>query len=95
MRDNTCPFIVQFYGALFKEGDCWICMELMDTSLDRFYKYVYHKLNQLIPESVLAYITYAVRIVRFERRIVEEEICFRHYKRWIILKQLGKSSIEM
>ncbi|CAF0763152.1 unnamed protein product [Adineta steineri] len=59
MRDNTCPHIVQFYGALFKEGDCWICMELMDTSLDRFYKYVYHKLNQSIPESVLAYITLA------------------------------------
>lgn len=61
MRENTCPYIVQFYGALFKEGDCWICMELMDTSLDRFYKYVYHKLNQSIPESVLAYMTLAVR----------------------------------
>ncbi len=60
MLENTCPHIVQFYGALFKEGDCWICMELMDTSLDRFYKYVYHKLNQSIPESVLAYIALAV-----------------------------------
>ncbi|CAF0988106.1 unnamed protein product [Rotaria sordida] len=59
MRENTCPHIVKFYGALFKEGDCWICMELMDTSLDRFYKYVYHKLHQCIPESVLAYITLA------------------------------------
>jgi hypothetical protein len=28
--------------------------------LDRFYKYVYHKLNQSIPESVLAYIALAV-----------------------------------
>ena len=52
MKENTCPFIVQFYGALFKEDDCWICMELMDTSLDRFYKYVYHKLHQSISESV-------------------------------------------
>ncbi|CAF4693681.1 unnamed protein product [Rotaria sp. Silwood1] len=59
MRDNTCPHIVQFYGALFKEGDCWICMELMNTSLDHFYKFVYHKLDQFIPESILAYITFA------------------------------------
>ncbi|CAF2515181.1 unnamed protein product [Rotaria sp. Silwood2] len=59
MRDNTCPHIVQFYGALFKEGDCWICMELMNTSLDYFYKFVYHKLDQFIPESILAYITFA------------------------------------
>lgn len=78
MRENACPHIVQFYGALFKEvrlsvlpsneaswnslqGDCWICMELLDTSLDLFYKFVYHKLDQFIPESVLAYITLAVR----------------------------------
>jgi mitogen-activated protein kinase kinase 4 len=57
MRENNCPHIVQFYGALFKEGDCWICMELMNTSLDHFYKFFYHKLDQFIPESVLAYIT--------------------------------------
>ena len=61
MQENNCPYIVQFYGALFKEGDCWICMELMDTSLDYFYKFVYHKLKQCIPESVLAYITLSVR----------------------------------
>ncbi len=60
MRQNNCPQIVQFYGALFKEGDCWICMELMNTSLDHFYKFVYHKLDQFIPESVLAYITLSV-----------------------------------
>ena len=36
-------------------------MELLDTSLDLFYKFVYHKLDQFIPESVLAYITLAVR----------------------------------
>ncbi|UJR16416.1 hypothetical protein I4U23_003318 [Adineta vaga] len=57
MRENTCSHIVQFYGALFEQGDCWICMELMNTSLDYFYKFVYHKLNQVIPESVLSYIT--------------------------------------
>jgi mitogen-activated protein kinase kinase 4 len=67
MRENNCPHIVQFYGALFKEGDCWICMELMNTSLDHFYKFVYHKLDQFIPESVLAYITLSVRLIFLKR----------------------------
>lgn len=59
MKSNECNYIVQFYGALFKEGDCWICMELMDTSLDKFYKFVCEKLDQRIPESILAKITVA------------------------------------
>jgi mitogen-activated protein kinase kinase 4 len=63
MLENVCPYIVQFYGALFKEGACWICMELMNTSLDYFYKFVYHKLDQFIPESILAYITLSVRFL--------------------------------
>ncbi|XP_055382859.1 dual specificity mitogen-activated protein kinase kinase 4 [Condylostylus longicornis] len=59
MKSNDCNYIVQFYGALFKEGDCWICMELMDTSLDKFYKYIYERKQQRIPESILAKITVA------------------------------------
>lgn len=59
MKSNECNYIVQFYGALFKEGDCWICMELMDTSLDKFYKYIYERKQQRIPESILAKITVA------------------------------------
>lgn len=58
MRSNNCPFIVQFYGALFTEGDCWICMELMDISLDKFYRFVYHRLQQQIPESILGKIAF-------------------------------------
>ncbi|XP_062388024.1 dual specificity mitogen-activated protein kinase kinase 4a isoform X3 [Sardina pilchardus] len=57
MRSSDCPFIVQFYGALFREGDCWICMELMSTSLDKFYKYVYGELDDVIPEEILGKIT--------------------------------------
>lgn len=41
-------------------------MELLDTSLDQFYKFVYHKLDQFIPESVLAYITRAVSRMLFD-----------------------------
>lgn len=59
MRSSDCPYIVQFYGALFREGDCWICMELMATSLDKFYKYVYSSLDDVIPEEILGRITLA------------------------------------
>ncbi|XP_060883574.1 dual specificity mitogen-activated protein kinase kinase 4b isoform X1 [Labrus mixtus] len=59
MRSSDCPYIVQFYGALFREGDCWICMELMSTSLDKFYKYVYFSSDDVIPEEILGNITLA------------------------------------
>ncbi|KAK1162744.1 dual specificity mitogen-activated protein kinase kinase 3-like isoform X1 [Acipenser oxyrinchus oxyrinchus] len=52
MRTVDCPYTVTFYGALFREGDVWICMELMDTSLDKFYKKVIEK-GKKIPEDIL------------------------------------------
>ncbi|XP_046854546.1 LOW QUALITY PROTEIN: dual specificity mitogen-activated protein kinase kinase 4-like [Xenia sp. Carnegie-2017] len=60
MNSNDCPYIVKFYGALFTEGDAWICMELMETSLDMLYKQVYVKLGQSIPEDILGIIALAV-----------------------------------
>ncbi|XP_043945313.1 dual specificity mitogen-activated protein kinase kinase 3 isoform X2 [Protopterus annectens] len=59
MRTVDCPFTVTFYGALFREGDVWICMELMDTSLDKFYKKVIEK-GQTIPEDILGKITVSI-----------------------------------
>ena len=59
MRTGSCPYTVMFYGALFREGDVWICMEVMDTSLDKFYKMVYQQ-NKCIPEEVLGKVSYAV-----------------------------------
>lgn len=55
MRSNECPAIVMFFGAIFKEGDCWICMELMSTSTDKFYRFIYHNLKESIPEKVQAH----------------------------------------
>lgn len=52
MRSSDCPYTVQFYGALFREGDVWICMEVMDTSLDKFYVKAY-KHSRKIPEDML------------------------------------------
>eukprot|EP00091_Calanus_sinicus_P011795 TRINITY_DN2660_c0_g1_i1.p2 TRINITY_DN2660_c0_g1~~TRINITY_DN2660_c0_g1_i1.p2 ORF type:complete len:101 (+),score=19.17 TRINITY_DN2660_c0_g1_i1:122-424(+) len=59
MNSSDCQYIVQFYGAIFKEGDCWICMELMDSSLDKFYHFIFDELQESIPEAVIGKITVA------------------------------------
>ncbi|EEC03812.1 dual specificity mitogen-activated protein kinase kinase 6 [Ixodes scapularis] len=59
MRTSDYPNTVQFYGALFREGDVWICMEVMDTSLDKFYQKVFAQ-GKTIPESILGKIAYSV-----------------------------------
>ncbi|XP_011311023.1 dual specificity mitogen-activated protein kinase kinase 3 [Fopius arisanus] len=59
MRSSDCPYTVQFYGALFREGDVWICMEVMDMSLDKFYTKAY-KNGCSIPEDILGKIAFAV-----------------------------------
>lgn len=61
MRSSACPYTVQFYGALFREGDVWICMEVMDMSLDKFYTKVY-KHSRAIPEDILGKVAFAVYI---------------------------------
>jgi mitogen-activated protein kinase kinase 4 len=60
MRASACPYTVEFYGALFREGDIWICMELMSMSLDKLYKVVYEEQKSSIPEDVLGKISVAV-----------------------------------
>lgn len=45
-------FISNNYYNIFK-GDVWICMELMDKSLDKLYQLVYKKLNEKIPEVIV------------------------------------------
>merc|ERR1719186_1651469 len=36
-RSSACPHIVHYYGAMYRDGDVWICMEVMDLSLEKFY----------------------------------------------------------
>lgn len=43
VKSTKCENIIKFYGALIWEGDLWILMELMDCSLDRFYKLAHKK----------------------------------------------------
>lgn len=51
--------MVRFYGAMFREGDVWICMEVMDISLDKFYRMCVD-INQKIPELFIAKIILSV-----------------------------------
>jgi len=59
MRSSGCEYTVLFYGAMFREGDVWICMEVMDTSVDKFYTLA-HKHDRSLPEAVLAQIAFSV-----------------------------------
>ena len=49
---------MQCFGVMRLEGDVWICMELMDASLDRFYRTCEDRQLQ-IPHFVLARIAFA------------------------------------
>jgi len=81
-----CPNIVVFYGALFAEGDLWLFMEIMDASLDKFYKMVYPKKDEVvaaddtrfIPENVLGFI--AASIVKALHHLYSIKIIHRDIK---------------
>ena len=64
MRTSDCPYTVHFYGAMFREGDVMICMEVMDISLDKFYARAFNK-NKSIPEDVLGKVAFAVSFLLF------------------------------
>merc|ERR1712136_511110 len=44
---------------MFREGDVWICMEVMDSSVDKFYRRVF-KLDKTFPENYLVKISISV-----------------------------------
>jgi len=59
MRSSDCEYTVHFYGAMFREGDVWICMEVMDTSVDKFYALAFEN-KRVLPEHVLVEIAFSV-----------------------------------
>ncbi|ESO08521.1 hypothetical protein HELRODRAFT_74733, partial [Helobdella robusta] len=59
MKTSSCPYLVGFFCSLFWEGDIWICMELMDASLDKLYKAMKEG-SEKIPERILKMIAIAV-----------------------------------
>lgn len=54
----ACPEGLRVSSPL-PQGDVWICMELMDTSLDKFYKMVIEK-GLPFPEDILGKIAVSV-----------------------------------
>lgn len=58
MRASDCPYTINSYGSLFKEGEVWICMEVMDTSLDKFYQINFRN-HRGMPEFILGKISIA------------------------------------
>lgn len=59
MKSNSCPHLVRFYGALLREGDVWICMEVMDISLDKFNRMCVD-LKQSLPELFIAKVALSI-----------------------------------
>ncbi|VDN57772.1 unnamed protein product, partial [Dracunculus medinensis] len=58
-RASDCPQIVRFYGLTFHEGDCLVCMELMDISLEKLYHTV-HNLFGVFDERILGHVAVSV-----------------------------------
>uniref|UniRef100_A0A914H2L6 mitogen-activated protein kinase kinase n=1 Tax=Globodera rostochiensis TaxID=31243 RepID=A0A914H2L6_GLORO len=50
---GATPDVVRYFGLTFHEGDCLICMELMDLSLERLYKLVHGVAKEHFEEVVL------------------------------------------
>ncbi|KAI6187647.1 Kinase [Aphelenchoides besseyi] len=59
IQSKNCEDIVRFYGVLFVDANAWIVMEVLDCSLDQFYKLVYNK-EQKLPEEVIGFIAASV-----------------------------------
>ena len=55
----SCPYTITFYGAMFRGGDVWICMELMHRSLEKVCSSVYDALKETIPELIVGKIAEA------------------------------------
>ena len=51
-KTKDCPYTVEFYGALFREGEVLICMEVMDVSLFEYYKWA-HRISLGMPTDIL------------------------------------------
>uniref|UniRef100_A0A8R1HZ88 mitogen-activated protein kinase kinase n=1 Tax=Caenorhabditis japonica TaxID=281687 RepID=A0A8R1HZ88_CAEJA len=60
------------------KGDCWICMELMDISLDALYKRVYTVKNSRLHENVVGHITVctvdALDYLKKELKIIHRDV---------------------
>lgn len=59
LKSSDCQYTVHCYGAMFLEGNLWICMEVMEASLDQLYPQVFTS-GRSMPEPVLGKIAFSV-----------------------------------
>ena len=75
---SGCIYTIIFYGALFREGDVWICMEKMNHSLDVLYKTMKSKLDKVMPEpavgQVALSVTKALQFLKDELDVIHRDV---------------------
>ncbi|XP_055352454.1 dual specificity mitogen-activated protein kinase kinase 6-like [Paramacrobiotus metropolitanus] len=59
LNEANQEYLIRSFGTLIAENAVWICMELMDTSLKKFYERVYGT-GRRLPEEVMASILFSV-----------------------------------
>uniref|UniRef100_A0A1I8AQR6 mitogen-activated protein kinase kinase n=1 Tax=Steinernema glaseri TaxID=37863 RepID=A0A1I8AQR6_9BILA len=57
---SDCPEIVRLYGVTYHEGDCLLCMEFMDISLDKLYKTVHTVMQRRFDETIIGFIVVSI-----------------------------------
>ncbi|KAL5494460.1 hypothetical protein EMCRGX_G015796 [Ephydatia muelleri] len=74
MTTHRCPYIVQYYGSVLKNGEVWVFMELMETCLDRLLK----ALRTPIPEEVVCTMTVsivkALNYLKTEHSVIHRDV---------------------
>ncbi|CAD6185086.1 unnamed protein product [Caenorhabditis auriculariae] len=56
---SNCDEIVKYYGITFYEGDAWLCMELMDISLETLYRIAHQVVKQPFDQTTLGSVAVA------------------------------------
>lgn len=54
------PYTYTPYLIPCVQGDVWICMELLDSSMDKISDRVYQQIKSTIPEEILGKMTVSV-----------------------------------
>uniref|UniRef100_A0A915HZZ2 Protein kinase domain-containing protein n=1 Tax=Romanomermis culicivorax TaxID=13658 RepID=A0A915HZZ2_ROMCU len=56
LRSHDCPYIVQCLGCFVTDVEVWICMELMDTCMDKLMQ----KTHKAVPESIIGKVALSI-----------------------------------
>ena len=56
---NKCPYLIEFYGAIYADSFIWILSEIMDSSLDKFCTQV-ASLRVKLPDAFFSLVSFSV-----------------------------------